>query len=35
MDLWCLDVHAADENEVGPSEIASGRRRDIFIDEPD
>ena len=35
MDLWCLDVHAADENEVSPSEIASGRRRDIFIDKPD
>jgi hypothetical protein len=33
-NLRCLDVHAADEDEVGPTKIGFGGLRDIFIDEP-
>src|SRR5262249_19356157 len=34
VNLNCLNVHAADENEIGPSEIGCGCFADILIDEP-
>ena len=34
VDLFGLDVHAADQHDVGPREVGSGRRRDVLVHEP-
>ena len=33
-DLRRLDVHAADQNHIGPVEIGAARPRDVLVDEP-
>ena len=35
VDLRRLDVHAADQHDVGPGEVGGGGRRDILVDEAD
>jgi hypothetical protein len=33
VNLSCLDVHAADEDDIGPGEIGGGCRRNVLVDE--
>jgi hypothetical protein len=35
VNLLALDVHAADQDDVGPLEFCGGRLADILVDEAD